>query len=37
MRHRNIPGFKTTMAATTAWLGILVLLPLSSILLTSWP
>jgi sulfate transport system permease protein len=37
MRHRNIPGFKTTMAATTAWLGLLVLLPLSSILLTSWP
>jgi sulfate transport system permease protein len=37
MRHRNIPGFKTTMAATTAWLGLLVLIPLSSIVVTSWP
>jgi len=36
-KQRNIPGFKTTMAATTAWLGILVLIPLSSIVVASWP
>ncbi|HVE40463.1 MAG TPA: sulfate ABC transporter permease subunit CysT [Planctomycetota bacterium] len=36
-KTRNIPGFKTTMAATTAWLGLLVLIPLSSIVFTSWP
>lgn len=37
MRKTNIPGFKTTMGATTAWLGLLVLLPLSSIVFASWP
>lgn len=37
MRKRNIPGFKTTMGATTLWLGLLVLLPLSSIFYTAWP
>jgi sulfate transport system permease protein len=37
MRRRNIPGFKLTMAATLAWLGILVLIPLSRIVTTSWP
>jgi len=36
-KKRNIPGFKTTMAATTAWLAVLVLIPLSSIVFTSWP
>jgi sulfate transport system permease protein len=36
-KKRNIPGFKTTMAATTAWLAVLVLIPLSSVVFTSWP
>ena len=35
MRRRNIPGFKTTMGATLAWLGILVLIPLARIFTTS--
>jgi len=37
MRRRNIPGFGPTMGATLAWLGLLVLIPLSSIVTTSWP
>jgi sulfate transport system permease protein len=37
MKRRNIPGFKTTMGATLAWLAVLVLIPLSSIFYTSWP
>jgi sulfate transport system permease protein len=37
MKKRNIPGFRPTMAATTAWLAVLVLIPLSSIVFTSWP
>jgi sulfate transport system permease protein len=37
MRKRNIPGFKATMGATTAWLGVLVLIPLSTLVTTSWP
>jgi sulfate transport system permease protein len=36
-KKRNIPGFKTTMGATTAWLAVLVLIPLSSVVFTSWP
>ena len=37
MKRRNMPGFKLTMGATLAWLGILVLIPLSRIVTTSWP
>ncbi len=37
MKRTNIPGFKTTMGATLAWLGVLVLIPLSSVVYTSWP
>lgn len=36
-KRRNIPGFKTTMGAATAWLAVLVLIPLSSVVFTSWP
>ncbi|HZE98879.1 MAG TPA: sulfate ABC transporter permease subunit CysT [Planctomycetota bacterium] len=36
MKRRNIPGFKTTMGATLAWLGVIVLIPLSSVVWTSW-
>ena len=35
MQNRTLPGFKATMGATLAWLGILVLLPLSSVFFTS--
>jgi sulfate transport system permease protein len=36
-KKRNIPGFKLTMGATLAWLGVLVLVPLTSIVTASWP
>jgi sulfate transport system permease protein len=35
MRRRNIPGFKTTMGATLAWLGLLVLIPLARLVTSS--
>jgi len=35
MRRRNIPGFKATMGATLAWLGILVLIPLARLFTAS--
>jgi len=34
-KTRNIPGFKTTMGATLAWLAILVLVPLSTVVFSS--
>jgi sulfate transport system permease protein len=35
MTRRTLPGFGLTMGATLAWLGILVLIPLGSLLVTS--
>lgn len=35
MKRTNIPGFKLTMGSTLAWLGVIVLIPLSSVLWTS--
>ena len=35
MNRRTLPGFKLTMGATLAWLGILVLIPLASVFVTS--
>ena len=36
-KYSVLPGFGPSFAATVAWLGILVLLPLSTLLLTSTP
>jgi sulfate/thiosulfate transport system permease protein len=36
MKRRNLPGFKPTMGITLAWLAVIVLIPLSSIVWTSW-
>lgn len=36
MKRQNIPGFKTTMGVTLFWLGLIVLVPLSSVVWTSW-
>ena len=35
MARRTLPGFRLTMGATLAWLGLLVLIPLSSVVFTA--
>lgn len=37
MKNRNIPGFQATLGGTLVWIGLLVLVPLSSVLFAAWP